>query len=177
VLLHDFLDYWARERPHAEFAVAGGHSVSYGDAAALANRMASRLVALGCRKGSRVAVLAKNTPWYPLLYFAAAKAGLVLLPVNWRLVSAEWLGILDDGAPSVLIVGREQLVGVEEIRESLTSVEHFVAEGGNPRGRWESLELWLSQGPVDPPEVEVTPSDALYQMSPAVRPGRRRARC
>ncbi|MBV8945088.1 MAG: long-chain-fatty-acid--CoA ligase [Solirubrobacterales bacterium] len=164
MLLHDFLDYWARERPHAEFAVAGGHSVSYGDAAALANRMASRLVALGCRKGSRVAVLAKNTPWYPLLYFAAAKAGLVLLPVNWRLVSAEWLGILDDGAPSVLIVGREQLVGVEEIRESLTSVEHFVAEGGNPRGRWESLELWLSQGPVDPPEVEVTPSDALYQM-------------
>ncbi len=162
--LHDFLDYWARERPHAEFAVSAGHSVSYAEAASIANRVANRLVALGCRKGSRVAVVAKNMVWYPLLYFAAAKAGLVLLPVNWRLVSTEWLGILDDAGPSVLIVGRDQLAGVDEIRGSLTSVEHFVAEGGDHRGRWESLELWLSEGPAGAPEVEVAPSDALYQM-------------
>ena len=162
--LHDFLDYWARERPDAEFAVSGGYSMSYAEAAALANRVAGRLVALGCQKGSRVAVVAKNTLWYPLLYFAAAKAGVVLLPVNWRLVSAEWLGILDDARPSVLIVGREQLAGIAEIREGLASVEHFVAEGGEHHGGWEPLELWLSDGPATPPEVEVTPDDALYQM-------------
>jgi acyl-CoA synthetase (AMP-forming)/AMP-acid ligase II len=75
VRLHDLFDYWTREQPTAEFAVAGGRSLTYGDAAAIANRLASRLVAAGCRKGSRVAVLARNAPWYPLLYFAAAKAG------------------------------------------------------------------------------------------------------
>lgn len=162
--LFDFLDYWARERPQAEFAVGGGGSVSYAEAALVANRVASRLVALGCRKGSRVAVLARNTAWYPTLYFAAAKAGVVLLPVNSRLVSAEWLGILSDAEPSVLIVGREQLAGVEEIRAELKSVEHFVAEGGGDRAGWEDLELWFSEGPAAPPEVEVGPDDALYQM-------------
>ena len=162
--LHDFLDYWARERPHAEFAVAGRQSVSYAEAASLANRVAGRLVALGCRKGSRVAVVAKNTSWYPVLYFAAAKAGLVLLPVNWRLVPSEWLGILQDARPTVLIVGREQLAGIDEIRAGLVTVEHFVAEGDERRRQWESLERWLSEGPVVAPEVEVTPSDALYQM-------------
>jgi len=34
----------------------------------------------------------------------------------------------------VLIVGREQLVGADEIREELKSVEHFVAESGDDRG-------------------------------------------
>lgn len=162
--LHDFLDYWARERPQAEFAVADGGSVSYAEAASVANRVANRLLALGCRKGSRVAVLARNRAWYPVLYFAAAKAGVVLLPVNWRLVASEWLGILSDGESSVLIVGREELASVEEIRGELKSVEHFVAEGGDVRRGWESLELWLSEGPAAPPEVEVSPGDALYQM-------------
>ncbi len=162
--LHDFLDYWARERPYAEFAVAGGHVVSYAEAASVANRVANRLVALGCRKGSRVAVLAGNIAWYPVLYFAAAKAGVVLLPVNSRLVCTEWLGILNDAEPSVLIVGREQLASADEIRDELKSVEHFVAAGGDDRDGWESLELWLSEGPAVPPEVEVSPDDALYQM-------------
>jgi acyl-CoA synthetase (AMP-forming)/AMP-acid ligase II len=164
VRLHDFLDYWARESPQAEFAATGGGSLSYGAAASVANRVASRLVALGCRKGSRVAVLARNTAWYPVLYFAAAKAGVVLLPVNWRLTASEWLGILNDGEPSVLIVGREQLTGAEEIRGELKSVEHFVAEGGGDLGGWEPLELWLSDGPAVAPEVEISPDDALYQM-------------
>jgi acyl-CoA synthetase (AMP-forming)/AMP-acid ligase II len=164
VRLHDFLDYWARERPQAEFAVAGGHAVTYAEASSVANRVANRLIALGCRKGSRVAVLAGNTAWYPVLYFAAAKAGLVLVPVNCRLVSTEWVGILNDAEPSVLIAGREQLAGADEIRGELKSVEHFVAEGGDDQRRWESLEQWLSEGSVAPPDVEVSPDDPLYQM-------------
>jgi acyl-CoA synthetase (AMP-forming)/AMP-acid ligase II len=32
-------------------------------------------------------VLARNSPWYLLLYLAAAKAGVVLVPLNWRLLA------------------------------------------------------------------------------------------
>jgi acyl-CoA synthetase (AMP-forming)/AMP-acid ligase II len=83
--LHDFLDYWARERPEAEFAFSGGRSLTFAEAAAAANRLAG----VGCGKGTRMAVLARNAPWYPLLYFAAAKAGVVLLPLNCRLTPPE----------------------------------------------------------------------------------------
>jgi enoyl-CoA hydratase/carnithine racemase len=35
---HDFLDYWARERPGAEFVFGGGRSLTFAKAAAAANR-------------------------------------------------------------------------------------------------------------------------------------------
>src|SRR3954468_21405740 len=53
VRLHDFFDYWARERPAAESMAVGGRSLSYADAAALANRLASRLVAVGAPQGKQ----------------------------------------------------------------------------------------------------------------------------
>jgi acyl-CoA synthetase (AMP-forming)/AMP-acid ligase II len=164
VRLHDFLDYWARERPAAEFAVAGARRLAYADAAAGANRLANRLIALGCRKGYRVAVLAKNAFWFPLLYFAAAKTGVVLLPLNWRLTSNEWVAILNDAEPSVLIVGHDHVAAADDIRGELRSIQHFVAEGGDDRRGWSALERWLSDGPATPPEVDVGASDALYQM-------------
>jgi len=51
--IHDFFDYWARKQPAAEFAAVGGRSLSYADAAALANRLASRLVASGVPQGKQ----------------------------------------------------------------------------------------------------------------------------
>src|SRR6187200_709264 len=164
VRLHDFLDYWARERPGSEFALAGGRSLSYAEAAATANRLASRLVAAGCRQGSRIAVVAKNAPWYAVLYFAAAKAGVVVVPVNWRLAQSEWLRILRDAEPSLLIAGGDCVQAVDEIRHELGFVRRFVAEGPAPRRSWEALERWQSEGPATPPDVEVGDTDALYQM-------------
>jgi acyl-CoA synthetase (AMP-forming)/AMP-acid ligase II len=164
VRLHDFLDYWARERPGSEFALAGGRSLSYAEAAATANRLASRLVAAGCHKGSRVAVVAKNAPWYAVLYFAAAKAGAVVVPVNWRLAHSEWVRILSDAQPSVLIAGVDCVDAVDEIRDELSFVGRFVAEGPAGRRGWEALERWLSEGPATPPAVEVSEGDPLYQM-------------
>src|SRR4051812_26908395 len=162
--LHDFLDYWARERPRSEFAVAGDRTLSYAEAAATANRLASRLVAAGCRKGSRVAVVAKNAPWYAVLYFAAAKAGVVLVPVNWRLAQSECVRILGDAQPSVLIAGEDCVRAVDEIRDQLGFVQRFVAEGAAERPGWEALERWQSEGPATPPDVEVGDTDPLYQM-------------
>jgi acyl-CoA synthetase (AMP-forming)/AMP-acid ligase II len=153
VRLHDFLDYWAREQPAAEFAVGGGGSLTYAEAAAGANRLARRLIALGC---SRVAVLAKNASWYPLVYFAAAKAGVVVVPLNWRLAPAEWVGVLNDAEPSALIVDEDHAADADGMRAELHTVEHVV-------GR-DALERWLTEGPATAPEVEVGPSDALYQM-------------
>ena len=111
-----------------------------------------------------MAVLAKNALWYPILYFAAAKAGVVLVPVNWRLAPQEWLGVLSDAEPSVLVAGDQCIDGVEDIRGELRSIEHFVAEGAEPRRGWEALARWMSEGSATPPAVEVGAGDPLYQI-------------
>lgn len=49
---------------------------------ALVDRFARGLMALGIRKGEKVAVWATNVPWWIVLQFATARIGAVLLTVN-----------------------------------------------------------------------------------------------
>src|SRR3712207_7937839 len=101
--LHDFLEYWAREQPDAEFAVLSRRRLTYGEALAAANRLADALVGAGLRIGDRAAVLSKNSLEYLLVYFGASKAGVVLVPLNYRLAPPEWTYILNDAGPRVLL--------------------------------------------------------------------------
>jgi pimeloyl-ACP methyl ester carboxylesterase len=82
----------------------------------------------------------------------------------WRLAPREWAAILDDAAPSVLIVDREHAASIDELRGDLEGIERVVAEGPEHRGGWESLDDGLSGGPSTPPGVDVGAGDPLYQM-------------
>jgi acyl-CoA synthetase (AMP-forming)/AMP-acid ligase II len=87
--LHDFLDYWARERPNGEFAVQGSRRLTYREALAQVNGLASACVDAGLQIGDRIAVLGKNSLEYVLLYYGASKAGVVPVPLNYRLAPPE----------------------------------------------------------------------------------------
>ena len=110
--LHDFLDYWARERPNAEFAVHGRRRLTYGEALAQANRLAHACIDAGLQIGDRVAVLAKNSLEYALLYYGASKAGVVPVPLNYRLSPPEWRYIITDAQAKLLIAAREYVAAV-----------------------------------------------------------------
>src|SRR6266568_2766212 len=56
---------------------------------ARACRLANALLGLGLGKGDRVAVLAYNRVEWLEIYAGAAKAGLVAVPINFRLMAAE----------------------------------------------------------------------------------------
>src|SRR5215469_3815564 len=62
-----------------------------------ANMVACGLMALGLQKGDHVAMWAANVPEWPLLQMAAAKAGLVIVPVNPLLRGDEIEYILRQG--------------------------------------------------------------------------------
>src|SRR6185369_9749747 len=49
-------------------------------------RLANALLGLGLAKGDRVAVLAYNCVEWAEIYAATAKTGLVVVPINFRLV-------------------------------------------------------------------------------------------
>jgi fatty-acyl-CoA synthase len=79
-------------------------------------RLANALLGLGLRKGDRVAVLAYNCVEWMEIYAATAKAGLVAVPINFRLLGEDILYILDNCAAAALIVQDELLASVESIR-------------------------------------------------------------
>src|ERR1700758_3068783 len=88
---------------------------------ARACRLANALLGLGLSKGDRVAVLAYNAIEWVEIYGAAAKAGLVAVPLNFRLVGKEIRYIVEDSEAAALIV-QDQLVGaVEEVGSELST--------------------------------------------------------
>src|SRR5512146_1047908 len=103
--LFDFLDYRAREQGDSEFAVQGSRRITYREAQVESNRIANALVSSGLQIGDRIAILSKNSIEYFHIYFAAARAGVVPVPLNHRLAPAEWSYILNDSGARLILAG------------------------------------------------------------------------
>ncbi len=102
---YDWLSHHADRRPHklAIHDLATGRKLTYAQLDARARKLARHLEALGLGKADRVAILAPNCPEFFEVQFAAAKTGLVMLPLNWRLAVPELQYIMGDAGPKVLI--------------------------------------------------------------------------
>ncbi|HOX46734.1 MAG TPA: long-chain fatty acid--CoA ligase [Myxococcota bacterium] len=93
-----------------------GRSLTYAALDERADRLAHALQdGFGVGPGERVAVLAQNRLEQVELYFAVAKLGAVLVPVNWRLTPPEVGYVLADSAPRVMFFGRELQAGVQAL--------------------------------------------------------------
>ena len=75
---------------------AAGRRFTYAELDARADRVAHVLVERGLRKGDRVAVLLPNCHQFVEIFYGAARAGLVVVPLNWRLVADELAFMLRD---------------------------------------------------------------------------------
>jgi fatty-acyl-CoA synthase len=84
-----------------------GRRLTYGALDDRSERLARSWLDSGLQPGDRVATLTSNTPEHVEALFACAKAGLVLLPLSWRLSALELAYQLDDARPSLLLVEEE----------------------------------------------------------------------
>ena len=89
----------------------------------LIDRVAAALHSEGLTRGDRLALLSHNCWQYPVLNFATARLGVVLVPVNFMLTGGEIGYILDDCAADAFVV-EDALVPVAEkaLAESKGSV-------------------------------------------------------
>src|SRR5919204_46463 len=82
----------------------GDEATTYAELDARSERLADALLRLGLRRGDRVASLTANRPEHVELFFACAKAALVLAPMSWRLAPAELAYQLGDAEPAALFI-------------------------------------------------------------------------
>jgi fatty-acyl-CoA synthase len=111
-------------------------------------RLANALLGLGLVKGDRVAILAFNCVEWSEIFAATAKAGLVALPINFRLVGKEVEFIVNNAEAAAVIV-QDELVGVvEEIRGSLPiKVDRYIHFGTSPRpAGYRDYETFVAAG-------------------------------
>lgn len=125
------------------------------------SRLANALLALGLGKGDRVAVLAYNCVEWLEIYVAMAKAGLIAVPVNFRLLGAEIRYIVENSESRAMIVQDDLVDRVEGIRGELSvDTRNFVHFGGGktPHG-YQSYEALIATSSAQWPRVEVLPED------------------
>jgi fatty-acyl-CoA synthase len=169
--LHDYLEYRAREAPDSVFAEFGDRSLTYREANAAANRLANALVTSGLGVGDRIAVLSKNCIEYLLIYYGASKAGVVPVPLNFRLAPPEWSYIVNDSAARLLIARGEFVPAIDAIREELPKIEHWIAIDAGDRG-WKRWDDFLAGQAETRPDRAVTEAMDLYQMYTSGTTGR-----
>lgn len=122
-------------------------------------RLANALLGLGLERGDRIAILAYNAVEWLEIYAATAKAGLVMVPINFRLVGSEIAYIVEDSEARACIVQTDLVDRIDGIRVGLGIAErgyiHF-GGGATPNGYRAYEDLIAAASPAEP-AVEVGP--------------------
>lgn len=124
-------------------------------------RLANALVGMGLAKGDRVCVLAYNCLEWVEIYAATAKAGLVAVPINFRLIGAEIRFIVENCQARALIVQHELLDSIEPVRPDLPVPEdNFVVFGAETRlTGYRAYEDLIAAASDAPPSIQVSADD------------------
>ena len=165
-----FLSKRAFLSPDLEGYVEGDGSfrLTYKELNASANRLANALQADGIEKGDRVGLLLMNSREFMEAYFALAKIGAVVVPLNWRLVADELEFILKDSGTKRLIFGAEFVDTVAELhsRGDKTDIAQWlqVVDDGEAAHFATDYRAFRDAGDDAEPPVGGSDDDMLYIM-------------
>lgn len=140
-------------------------------------RLANAWLEMGLKKGDRIAVLLYNAMEYMEIYAAAAKAGVVIVPINFRWVGPEMEYVVNNSDSKAFICSEEFLGDVESVRGAFEQVGPgrfiFIGdEGKTPQGYLNYESIIAAASPVEP-GVEIEGQDTwihLYTSGTTGRP-------
>lgn len=139
-----------------------------------ATRLANGLLGLGLVPGDRVALLAYNCVEWMEIYAALARAGLVAVPINFRLTPPEIAYIVQHSEARALIVQSDLTDRFETLRGELDiGARAWVRFGAAPATGWTDYEALIASAHAVEPIARVRPGDAcalIYTSGTTGRP-------
>ena len=125
-----------------------------------ATQLANGLRGLGLQKGDKVALLAYNCVEWMEIYAALARAGLVAVPVNFRLMSSEIEYIAEHSDAAAIIAQDDLIDRVEPIKSQLKIPNKaYIAFGDKVPSNWTNYEDLIRFAPTDIEPIDVSPTD------------------
>lgn len=124
----DFLNYWAAEKPDGVALMEADRAQTYSGLEETTAKIATMLLSAGLKKGDRIVWIGKNSDLYFSLFYGAARAGIVTVPVGWRLAPSEWAYIVNDTQARMVFTGEEFTLVEKTLADSVPLVERFVGE-------------------------------------------------
>ena len=154
-----------------------GTRLTFAELDAVVDRTAAAIAAAGLAKGDRLALLCHNCWQFAVLNFAAARVGVVLVPVNFMLGAEEIAFILEHSGASAFVV-EDALVPTAE--KALATgggtvttrvVVRLQADATAPDG-WADLRTWLEHDGAAPyvPMADDDPVRMMFTSGTESRP-------
>lgn len=154
--------------------LGNGRRYTYAELNERANRAANFLRdKLGVQKGDRVSLLAYNSVVTVDLLYGLMKIGAVFAPLNWRLVAAELVYIVNNCASKVLLVGPEFVDLFAEMRPDLDCESYVAIEGAQIDGALVYEDALAAASETEPKRPSLHPDDTaciLYTSGTTGRP-------
>jgi acyl-CoA synthetase (AMP-forming)/AMP-acid ligase II len=139
----DFLAVHAEATPGKAAFILGDRKLDFAALHRRANRAANVLTSLGCAEEDRVALMSLNSLEGAEIASGARRAGLVVVPINYRLSGAEIAYVLKDSGAKVAIAGPECVEAMSVAQLEVSREVRFVAIGGRVPPGWLSYERVL----------------------------------
>lgn len=149
-------------------------SYTYPEVNKRVNKLAHSLLSLGLKKGDKVAVLLENSIEIIEIYLSVAKTGIVIIPINFRLVGPEIEYIANNSDAQAFIVHDEFTSTVDSIKQNLKNIksDKYIVVGEKREGYLE-YETFIQGASESEPEVVVEPKDTwilIYTSGTTGRP-------
>ena len=147
--------------------VNGDVRLTFAELDATIDRTAAALASLGMAKGDRLALLSHNCWQFPVLSFAAARLGVILVPINFMLGADEIAFILEHSESSMFIA-EDALIDVATAAVDRLPVPPRVLgciplAGADVPDTWVDIDAW-TRYEGSPPQVDVADDDPLRLM-------------
>src|SRR5258705_10970680 len=137
---------WAQGAPrvalHGEDESGAPARYSFHEVQLAANRLSNALVALGVKRGERVALLLPQRPEMAIAYMAIFQMGAIALPLSHLFGPEALESRLEHAGASVAIVEPATLPNLWAVKDKLSGLRHVIGVGGARESSvlpWEDL--------------------------------------
>lgn len=155
--MSDMLKVTASRQLNREAIYDESRRMTYGQLDQEVTKLAKGLIRIGVERGDRVAVALTNSCEYVLTFFAIARVGAVLIPLNPFLSKEESSYIVQQAGIKVLFCGEESYY--DELRQEIESLTTLISVCFHAEDYIDYAELLVGHNTE---EVRIEPKEELF---------------
>lgn len=154
----------SRRFPHKAALTMAGRSLDWQALDERVDRVAHALKKTGLQPGARVAILLSNCFEYFELYFGIARAGMIAVPVNYRLTPREMAQVIGSATPELFVVGADYIEAASGLELLLPELSRRWLVGAGVLSNAPGYEQQLAEAPgrLDEPPGGTTDTFAIF---------------
>ena len=139
----DFVAIHAATQPHKTALICRDAAMDFATLDKRANRAANAFTKLGCKEEDRVAVMSYNSIEGAEIANGLRRAGIIIVPVNYRLRGSEIAYVLNDSGAKLAVAEQEHVDAMDAARSEVNRDVRFIAVGEHLPQAWLSFRALM----------------------------------